>query len=154
MTFDKIGPYDLSRRDLVAAAILVSFATSPWSVRLMAAVYVLVGLIMVIAGVIFGDLLLVGIGVFFVLCIFVVAPALRSRKRCKDIYLAYSPEGIVADTPQMRTTYKWSTIGNAKKIGSRLFIMITGRLALVVPEHSTTSDNMDRLLETLSRTRQ
>src|SRR5690348_13862353 len=151
MSFDRIGPYDLSRGDLVAAAIIVSFVTSPWSVRLMAAVYVLLGLAMIVAGIVFGVLLLVGLGVFFVLWVFVVAPALRSRKRSKDIYLEYSPDGIVGETPQIRTTYKWATIGKAKKIGPRLFIMITDRIALVVPDRSTSADNMDRLLATLSR---
>ena len=150
MSFDKIGPYDLSRGDLVAAAIIVSFVTSPWSVRLMAAVYVLLGLAMIVAGIIFGVLLLVGLGVFFVLWIFLVAPALRSRKRSKDIYIEYSSDGIVGETPQIRTTYKWSTIGKAKKVGPRLFIMITDRIALVVPDHSTSPDNMERLLATLS----
>jgi len=150
MSFDRIGPYDLTRGDLVAAAIIVSFLTSPWSVRILAAVYVLMGLMMVVAGIAFGTLLLVGLGVFFVLWVFVVAPALRSRKRSRDIYIEYSPEGIVGETPQIRTTYKWSTIGKATKVGSRLFIMITDRIALVVPDRSTSPDNMGRLLATLS----
>ena len=154
MSFDKIGPYDLTRGDLVAAAIIVSFLISPWSVRLFAAVYVLVGLMMVVAGIAFGTSLLVGLGFFFVLWVFVVAPALRSRKRSKEIYLEYSPEGIVGETPQMRTTYKWSTIGNVKKVGSRLFIMITDRVALVVPDRSTSADNMRRLLATLFEEKQ
>jgi hypothetical protein len=151
MSFDRIGPYDLSRGDLVAAAIIVSFVTSPWSVRLAAAIYVLLGLAMIAAGLVFGVLLLVGLGVFFVLWVFVVAPALRSRNASNDIYLEYSPDGIVGETPQIRTTYKWATIGKAKKVGPRLFIMITDRIALVVPDRSTTPDNMDRLLATLSR---
>src|SRR6476646_3999789 len=61
MSFDRIGPYDLSRGDLVAAAIIVSFVTSPWSVRLMAAVYVLLGLATIVAGIVFGVLLHVGL---------------------------------------------------------------------------------------------
>jgi hypothetical protein len=109
---------------------------------------------MVVAGITFGTSLLVGLGVFFVLWVFVVAPALRSRKRSKDIYVEYSPDGIVGETPQMRTTYKWSTIGNVKKVGSRLFIMITDRVALVVPDRSTSADNMRRLLATLSEEKQ
>lgn len=150
MSFDKIGPYDLTRGDLVAAAIIVSFRTAS-SVRLLAAVYVLVGLAMFIAGILFSVWILVGLGVWFVLWVFILGPALRSRKRSKDIYLEYSPEGIVGETPQIRTTYKWSTIGKTKKVGSRLFIMITDRIALVVPDRSTTSDNMARLLATVSQ---
>lgn len=151
MSFDKIGPYDLTRGDLVAAAIIVSFRTASWTVRLLAAVYVLVGLAMFIAGILFSVWILVGLGVWFVLWVFILGPALRSRKRSKDIYLEYSPEGIVGETPQIRTTYKWSTIGKTKKVGSRLFIMITDRIALVVPDRSTTSDNMARLLATVSQ---
>jgi hypothetical protein len=150
MSFDRIGPYDLTRSDLVAAAIIISFLTSAWSVRLTAAIYVLLSLAMVIVGLVFGMLILVGLGIFLVLWVFVVAPALRSRRRSKDIYIEYSPDGIVGETPQIRTTYKWSTIGKAKKVGPRLFIMITDRIALVVPDRSTDPENMDRLLVTLS----
>jgi hypothetical protein len=150
MSFDRIGPYDLTRSDLVAAAIIISFLTSAWSVRLTAAIYVLLSLAMVIVGLVFGMLILVGLGIFLVLWVFVVAPALRSRRRSKVIYIEYSPDGIVGETPQIRTTYKWSTIGKAKKVGPRLFIMITDRIALVVPDRSTDPENMDRLLVTLS----
>ena len=150
MSFDRIGPYELTRGDLVAAAIVVSFLTARRSLRIIAAVYVLLGLMMVIAGVLFGVPLLVGLGIWFVLWVFVIGPALRSRKGHKDIYLEYSPEGIVGETPQIRTTYKWTTIGKAKKVGSRLFIMITDRIALVVPDRSTSPDNMNRLVATLS----
>jgi hypothetical protein len=153
MSFDKIGPYDLARSDVVAAAIIVSFLTGSRSVRIVAAVYVLVALMMVLAGIMLGVLLLVGLGVWLVLSVFVIAPALRSRKMSKDIYLEYSREGIVGETPQIRTTYKWSTIGKAKKVGSRLFIMITDRIALMVPDRSTDPDNMDRIVATLSHER-
>jgi hypothetical protein len=150
MSFERIGPYDLSRGDLVAAAILICFVTASRSVRLFAILYVVVGLMMVASGVVTGTPLIAGLGVLFLLWLFVVAPALRSRKRSKDIYIEYSPEGIVGETPQTRTTYKWATIGKAKKIGSRLFIMITDRIALVIPDRSTSPENMDRLMATLS----
>ncbi|MCA1654560.1 MAG: YcxB family protein [Sphingomicrobium sp.] len=153
MSFDRIGPYDLTRGDLVAAAIIVSFLTAPRSVRLYAAAYIVVGLMMVIAGIVLGVLLLVGLGIWLVLWVFVIAPALRSLKRSKEIYLDYSLEGIVGETPQVRTVYKWSTVGRAKRVGSRLFIMITDRVALVVPDRSTSPDNMDRLMATLSHER-
>jgi hypothetical protein len=86
MSFDKIGPYDLARSDVVAAAIIVSFLTGSRSVRIGAAVYVLVALMMVLAGIMLGVLLLVGLGVWLVLSVFVIAPALRSRKMSKDIW--------------------------------------------------------------------
>ena len=151
MSFDRIGPYDLARGDLVAAAIIVSFLTATTSVRIIATVYGLLGLAMVVAGLMLELPLFVGLGFFLLLWMFVIAPALRSRKRSKDICLEYSPEGIVAETPDIRTTYKWSTIGNTKKVGSRLFIMITDRHALVVPDRATTPDNMSRLVATVSR---
>jgi len=153
MSFDRIGPYDLSRGDLVAAAIIVSFRTAGTAVRLIAAVTVSVGLVMIVGGLATAMPLIAGFGVFFLLWIFVIAPALRSRKRSKEIYIEYSPDGIVGETPEMRTTYKWSTIGTVKKVGSLLFIMITDRVALVIPDHSTTRENMDRLMETLAQHR-
>jgi hypothetical protein len=151
MSFDKIGPYNLTRGDLVAAAIIVSFLTAARSVRLFAGLYVAVGLMMVVSGLVTGTPLIAGLGVLFLVWMFVITPALRSRKRSREICIECSPDGIVAETPQVRITYKWSTIGTAKKVGSRLFIMITDRVALVVPGRSTSPDNMDRLMATLSR---
>lgn len=153
MSFDRIGPYDLTRGDFVAAAILVSLFTAGKSVRVTLAVYVLFALAMVALAFVTRTPLLAGIGVFLVLWIFVAVPALRSTKRSRDIYLEYSPQGIVTETPQIRTTYKWATIGRVKKVGSRLFIMITERIALVVPDRATSSDNMERLIATLSEER-
>jgi hypothetical protein len=153
MSFDRIGPYDLTRRDLVAAAIMISFLTAAKSVRLIAGLYVLVGLMMVVSGLVTRTPFITVLGVLFLLWIFVINPALRSRTRSREIYIEYSADGIVGETPQVRTTYKWSTIGTVKKVGSRLFIMITDRLALVVPDRSTSQDNMDRLVATLSHKR-
>jgi hypothetical protein len=153
MRFDKIGPYDLTRGDLVAAAIIISFLTGARSVRLTAALCLVAGLTMVVSGVVTGTPLIAGLGVLFLVWMFAIAPALRSIKRSREVYIDYSPEGIATETPQVRTTYKWSTIGTAKKVGSRLLIMITDRLALVVPDRSTSQDNMDRLVATLSHER-
>ena len=97
-----------------------------------------------------GEAIFVGLGIWFPLWAFILAPALRSRKRSKDIYLEYSPEGVVGETPQTRITYKWSTIGRVRKVGSRLFIMISDGIALVVPDRSTTPENIARVITTLS----
>jgi hypothetical protein len=151
MSFERIGPYDLTRADLVAASIIIPFVTAAKRVRLTIAIYILAGLLMVVIGIAFDVMVLVGLGIWLILWVFVLAPALRSRKRNKNIYLEYNPEGIVGETPLTRTTYKWSTIGNVRKVGSRLFIMISDNIALVVPERATTPENIDRVVATLSR---
>lgn len=151
MSFDRIGPYDLTRGDLVAAAIIVSFLTAARSVRVVATLYLILGLVLAIGGLVTRDPILVGIGVGLVLFVFVIGPALRSLKRNKEIYIEYSSEGIVGETPQIRTTYKWATIGTVRKVGSRLFVMIADRVALVIPDRSTSPANMERLIATLSQ---
>lgn len=154
MSFERIGPYDLSRRDNVAAAIIISFLIGGRSVRLTALLFLVVGTAMVIWGVIWRTLFLGALGVWLLFWIYLIAPALRSRKRNRHIYLEYSPEGIVGETPQVRTTYKWSTIGSVRKVGSRVFIMITNRIALVVPDRASSPANIDRLVATCLEERQ
>ena len=88
-------------------------------------------------------------GIGLALLLFVVAPGVRSLKQVNPIYLSCSPEGIVAETPVLKTTYKWSTISKVKRVGSRLFIMISPAHALVVSDHVTSAENMARLIASL-----
>ena len=148
--FERIGPYDFTRGDAIAASIIISFMIAS---RRVAAIYALFALTMLIVGIALGLLFLVGLGIWLAVWLFVLAPGLRSRKRSKDIYLEYSFEGIIGETPQTRTTYKWATIGTVKKVGSRLFIMVSDSVALVVPERSTTPENIDRVVATFLRER-
>ena len=150
MSFERIGPYELTRGDLVAAALIISFFTAKPAVRLRSWLFLIIGVTLAGWGFLIGDLVLAWIGFLWVLFLFVIAPALRSRKRSRQIYLEYSPEGLVAETPEVRTTYKWATVGRCRKYGSRLFIMISDGCALVVSDRSTNGENMDRLIATLS----
>jgi hypothetical protein len=150
MSFEKIGPYELTRGDLVAASLVISFSTGAKSARWKAALIVLVGMLLAIEGIISSEPLTVSLGIFLIVFLFVVAPALRSRKGNKDIYLDYSPEGIVAETESIRTLYKWATIRLVKKIGSRLFIMINDSCALVISSRSTSVDNIENLTMTVA----
>ena len=93
MSFEKIGPYELTRSDLVVASLVISFLTGATSARLKAALFVFVGLIMIIGGLVVEEPLTAGFGLLFILLIFVVSPALRSRKASTEIYLDYSPDG-------------------------------------------------------------
>jgi hypothetical protein len=150
MGFERIGPYKLTRGDLVAASLVISFSTGAKSARLRAALIVLVGLMMIVGGLVVGERQTAGFGVLFILFIFVIAPALRSRKGSKEIYLEYSSDGLVAETPNARTTYKWSTVRAARKVGSRLFIMISDGCALVISDRSTSRENMVSLVATVA----
>jgi len=90
-------------------------------------------------------------GPFFLLLVFVIGPALRSNKHNKEIYLDYSPDGVVAETAKMKTTYKWATIISTRKVGTRLFVMISDGCALVISDRSTTRENMDSLIATVAQ---
>ncbi|WP_324750292.1 YcxB family protein [Sphingomonas sp. LY54] len=153
MSFEKIGPYELTRGDLIAASLVISFSTGATSTRLKATLFIFIGVLMIGGGLAFGEPQTVGFGLFFILLIFVIAPALRSRKGSEEIYLDYSPDGLVAETPDARTTYKWSTVREAKKVGSRLFIMISDGCALVISDRSTSGKNMSRLIATVAQHR-
>jgi hypothetical protein len=150
MSFDRIGPYKLNRGDLIAASVVISFVTGSKTTRLKAALFLLVGLLMIIRGLVVEEPQTAGFGVLFVLIIFVIAPALRFRKGGKDIYLESSPEGLVADTANMRTTYKWDTIGAVRKVGSRLFIMISDGWALVISDRLTSHENIANIMRTVA----
>jgi hypothetical protein len=149
MSFEKIGPYELTRGDNVVAALVVSFVTGARSARWTAAIIILIGVIMSIEGISSGSWWMIAAGPALMIYLFVVMPALRSRKGNRDIFLDYSPEGLVAETNNVRTVYKWAAIRSAKIVGSRLFIMISDNCALVVSNRSTSLANMERLNATV-----
>ncbi|MBB5716439.1 hypothetical protein [Sphingomonas aerophila] len=146
MGFEKIGPYGVTRGDMVAAAIVISFLTGDKSARVKASLLVVIGVVMFVGGLALGEPQTAGFGMLFVLFMFVIAPALRSRKGSNEIYLEHSPEGLVAETPNARVTYKWSTVGAVRMVGSRLFIMVSGGCALVISDRSTSRQNMISLM--------
>jgi len=149
MGFDTIGPYALRRRDLVAAALVISFVTGSKATRWKSWVIVAVCISLILIGISDNESMNTVYGIGLALLLFVVAPGVRSLKQVNPIYISYSPEGIVAETPILRTTYKWSTISKVKRVGSRLFIMISPAHALVVSDHVTSGDNMARLIASL-----
>lgn len=149
MGFDTIGPYSLRRRDLVSAALVISFVTGSKATRWKSWVIVAVCVSLILMGISDNDSMNIVYGIGLALLLFVVAPGVRSLKQVNPIYLSYSPEGIVAETPILKTTYKWSTISKVKRVGSRLFIMISPAHALVVSDHVISADNMARLIASL-----
>jgi len=154
MSFEKIGPYELTRGDLIAASLVISFLIGGRSARIAGALLTMLGLLIIGFGLFSDNLEMIGIGLIYIPAIFLLGPALRSRKGSRNIYLDYSPEGLVAETPSLRTTYKWSTISTVRKIGSRLFIMISDGCALVISDRTTSPDNMDRLMATIAAHRE
>ena len=109
MGFDTIGPYALRRRDLVAAALVISFVTGSKATRWKSWVIVAVCISLILIGISDNESMNTVYGIGLALLLFVVAPGVRSLKQVNPIYISYSPEGIVAETPILRTTYKWST---------------------------------------------
>jgi len=154
MSFDKIGPYDLTRGDLVVAALVISFSTGARAVRIRAAISVLICLMVSVSGWLSRTPEVVVFGGFLLLLIFFIAPAFRSLKGAREIYLECSAEGLVAETSRVRTTYKWSTLQKVKKVGARLFVMISDGCALVIPDRSTSDANLRALMATIVDHRQ
>lgn len=151
MGFDPIGPYALRRRDLIAAALVISFVTGSKATRWKSWVIVAVCMSLILIGILDGDTMNMLFGIGLALFLFVGAPGLRSLRQVNSISLSSSPDGLVAETPILRTTYKWSTIGKVKKVGSRLFIMISPAHALVVSDQVTSADNMHRLIASVEQ---
>jgi hypothetical protein len=149
MGFQKIGPYELSRSDLVAACLVISFRIGSTGARIWAGVFVLIGLVGIGIGIVTRDPVGVAIGTGLLAFIFVITPALRKSRRTGGVCLFYDNDGLVAETGEMRTTYKWATIRSFRKIGSRLYIMISGGCALVIADRMTNTENMADLVATL-----
>ncbi len=149
MCFEKIGPYAFSRGDLVAASLAISFVTGAKATRIKTGLIMIVGAVVAIIGAATSDLPMIFMAIGALTGMFVGGPALRSRKRSRNIYLSYDSEGLVAETDNVRTLYKWATIQSYKPIGSRLFIMISDGCALVIANRFTNAANMKKLIETL-----
>jgi hypothetical protein len=151
--FESIGPFALGRTDQLVAASLISFSlgsrlTRAWSwVILVAAVGTAVVLTFA------DDWWGVGAALSFAAFVFVGAPLLRSNNGNRQIRLSASAEGLVVETADVRATYKWSALGSVRYFRRRLFIMISGKCALVIPERATTRSNLEVLEQLVSRHR-
>ncbi len=147
-SFEPIGPYDLTRSDLIAAGFVISFRLGSPQVRFWSILFTLLASALLLEGLFIADYALMAAGSFFFL--FLLAPTLRSLKRSKEIFLSYDDEGIVVDTPNVRTVYKWVTIGKVARVGSRLFVLVTNGTALVVHKRTTSAANLDALHSTIA----
>jgi hypothetical protein len=148
LSFERIGPYDLTRSDLLAASLVISFRLGTWKVKLWAVLITVLGLALGLEGFLLGDRILTAAPLAASFLIF--WPALRSLKGSKGIYLSYEEDGLIADTPAARTVYKWVRIGKATRVGSRLYIMVSSRTALVLAARMTSPANLDALQSTVA----
>jgi hypothetical protein len=149
MCFEKIGPYEFNRRDFVATSLAISFLVGARRTRIMMALFVVGGLIATVGGIVSGEWGLAGGGTGALLTVFVIGPALRSRKSSKNTYLSYEEGGLVGENNNVKTLYKWSTIRSHRKIGSRLFVPVSDSTALLIADRFTDPNNMKRLILTL-----
>jgi hypothetical protein len=148
--FERIGPYAYRRGDLIAAALAISFAIGARSVRIRMGIMAAIGIAVVVTGIAIGDYGISAIAAIALLSMFIIGPALRSQKNNKNICLSAAEDGLVAETNDVRTTYKWSTIRSYRRIGSRLFIMVNDQCAIVVPDRVTDGENIGKLIELLA----
>lgn len=150
--FEKIGPYEITRYDLLVASVVISFLLGSGLLRLWMAMLLLVALGALVLGVTTHDWGAIGGGTFLLFLIF-GASGLRSRKDSHDIYVEQNPDGLAFEMPKANVLYKWSTIGRIRKIGPRLFVMINSRCALVIPDRATSAVNMQALIATIAEHR-
>jgi hypothetical protein len=149
MAFEQIGPYGLSRRDVLAASLVIGFSAGSIKTRLWCFGLLFVGLAGMAMTLLAGERFFAAIIAFWLIYVFVLGPLLRSLKDSHDICLSYDPDGIRADTPKTQTLYKWATIGRVVRFGPRLFVMINGRCGVVVSERFTTAANVDAVAATV-----
>ena len=150
--FEPIGPFALQRTDQLAAASLISFSLGSWRVRIWSWV-ILVLSVAAAAVLAFSGEEAAVIVLLFPAYLFVIAPLLRSNKRSRAITIATSDEGVVVETAEVRTAYKWGALGSVRYFRRRLFVMITGNCALVIPERATTRANLEVLAQLVARNR-
>lgn len=146
--FAPIGPYSLTRVDLAAAGLAISFRLGGPAVLIRSWVLILCGAIVLLGGFFTSDWLF-SVIVAAAIAFMFLSPALRSTDRVCGILLGPDPDGIVAENNGTRTLYKWSTIRPSRRIGSRFFLMVTPGCALVIPERATTPENLDALVATV-----
>ena len=148
MSFEKIGPYQLSRLDqFMSVPVLSLFMLEPaqrlmyWILYtgspLLAAVLALTG---DDGGAVTALLLL------WVLIVF--SPALRART--EDMIISPHADGIEVATSNITTIYHWSTIGAVRQFGPRLLIMVTPKCALILPAAVDKGENLARLVSTIA----
>jgi hypothetical protein len=150
--FEKIGPYELTRSDLLIGSLVISFRIGSVATRVSILLLTLVALVALVLGALVQEFLVTGIGAFWLFFIFGL-PLLRSRKNSREIYLEQDPMGLAIETPMARVLYKWPAIRKVEKVGSRLFVMISSRTALVIPDRVTSPGNMEALVATIADNR-
>jgi hypothetical protein len=153
MSFEKIGPYRLTPGDSVVASLVIAFRTGGRGARIWVALVAIILLAAIVIECAFREFWMAGLAALMLFYFFILVPVLRAKKGRGGTCLTFDPEGLVADTDKVRTTYKWATIGSVRKIGSRLFIMVNTRCALVVPDRVTGADNMRALAASLDEHR-
>ena len=149
MSFEKIGPYEFNRRDLVAASLAISFLVGARSTRIMVTLLFVGGFTATVVGIVSGEWTIAGGAAGALLTIFVIGPALRYRKGRGNIFLSYEEDGLVVENNNVKTLYKWSTIRSCRKLGSRLFVQVSDTIALVIADRYTNPENLRKLISTL-----
>lgn len=148
--FKPIGPFDLSRVDMVVAGNVLGFILGTWKMRLWT--FFLFGVLLIgfAAGVISKDRTLTIYPPVLLFLVFFGGPWLRSTARSKMIVVSEGLDGLQVETSLATTTYRWQHLGKTSIIFSRLFVMIDGNRAIVIPERATTRGNLEAAAERIA----
>ncbi len=135
------------------AANLISFSLGGRKTKIICWTYLTVGLLSVGLGVYHHALVPLLAGLFLTVFVFVVSPLSRSLKRSQEIWIKPDADGIVAETGDTKTLYKWSTITRTSLFQARLFVMISDGCSLVIPERATDRANLYVIIAEIERQR-
>jgi hypothetical protein len=148
MSFEKIGPYGVSRMDQFVCVPVISLLMLSTGKRLQYwTLYVGLPLLAAMLAM-DDDSGFVAAMAFFAWVLIIFSPALRPRTN--GLVMSLHADGIEVASDKMTTIYRWNTIGAVRQFRSRQLIMVTPKCALVVPMAATNDQNLARLVSTIA----
>ncbi len=143
-SFDPIGPYSLSRWDMWIAGLHITFRVAALWFRLLYGAIYLALAISLWMGIATQSWILVGANIGVCL-VFLLGPALRSKRDLTNIVLRPVPEGIEVENNRVRTICKWPMIRKPCAVGQYLYVPIGVRIAFAIRQDVTTPANLAAL---------
>jgi hypothetical protein len=147
--FDVIGPFQLSKADVAAGVFVEKFGHEVVARRIFLSITFVMVITLFVVGLSDYFSVLTAVLVLIVVEISIFRPLLIMVRYRGGAYLSYTDQGIDARSKHGHALYKWHMIRSIEKLGPRLLIHIANGGALIVPERSTTTRNLERLTSTL-----
>jgi len=147
--FDVIGPFQLSKTDLVVGVFVERFGHKARLINIFFLIVFVVAAVFFASGSSQFSWVSMAAILLAVVEIFVVRSLLVMLRYRGWACLSYDERGIDARSMHGYALYRWDMIKSIEKFGPRLLIHIVNGGALIVPERSTTTKNLEQILSTL-----